>query len=218
MSADEPRMRVTPNLAFGICLVVVGVALMLDRLQLLDARQILRFWPVGLVLFGAALIMQSFQRVDATPTVRQQQSFNGGHVIALVFIALIVSQGLGRGGGVTARNDASETVSLFAVMSRHQQVSSAPVFRGGEMMSVMGRTDLDLRQTTVAPGEEAVIEVFTLMGGATIRVPDGWTVDIRAVPVMGGVRDRRDGVRDVPGAPRIIIRGFIMMGGLDIRS
>ena len=49
----------------------------------------------------------------------------------------------------------SETVSLFAVMSRHQQVSNAPVFRGGQMTAVMGRAELDLRKTTVAPGEEA---------------------------------------------------------------
>ena len=103
-------------------------------------------------------------------------------------------------------------------MSHHQQVSSAPVFRGGEMTSVMGHADLDLRKTTVAPGEEAVIEVFTLMGGTTIRVPEGWTVEVRAVPITGGVKDRRSGARDIPGAPRIVIRGFIMMGGLNIRS
>ena len=92
------------------------------------------------------------------------------------------------------------------------------MFRGGEMTSVMGRSDLDLRQTTVAPGEEAVIEVFTLMGGSTIRVPEGWSVEMRAVSIVGGAKDRRSGARDVPGAPRIVVRGFIMMGGLNIRS
>jgi hypothetical protein len=71
------------------------------------------------------------------------------------------------------------------------------------MTSVMGRADLDLRSTTVAPGDEVVIEVFTLMGGATIRVPDGWIVDIRAAPIMGGVRDRREGPRDVAGYGRL---------------
>ena len=63
-----------------------------------------------------------------------------------------------------------------------------------------------------------MIEVFTLMGGSTIRVPEGWHVDLRATPVMGGIRDRRTGIRDAAGAPRIVIRGFIMWGGLDIRS
>jgi hypothetical protein len=35
---------------------------------------------------------------------------------------------------------------------------------------------------------------------------------------MGGIRDRRAGIRDTAGASRIVIRGFVMWGGLDIRS
>ena len=160
--------------------------------------------------------MQSFQRADATQPAHRQDSFNPGHVIVWVIIALLFSQGFSR--GVTVRTDSSETANVVAVMSRHQRISSASVFRAAEMTTIMGRADLDLRKTTVAPGEEGVIEVFTLMGGSTIRVPEGWHVDLRATPVMGGIRDRRTGARDAAGAPRIVIRGFIMWGGLDIRS
>ena len=214
MSVDDTRFRVTPNLAYGICLVLLGGTLILDRLQVIEASQILRFWPAALVLIGLTLVIQSFQRVDpAAP----QQNFNPGPVILLVAIGLLFSHGLQR-NGISARETSGDTVSVFAVMSHHQQVSAGPSFRGGDLTSVMGRSDLDLRQTTVAPGEEVEIEVFTLMGGSTIRVPEGWTVVIRAVPVMGGVKDRRMGPRDVPGAPRIVVRGLIVMGGLDIRS
>ncbi len=217
MPVDGMRMRVTPNLAYGICLVLLGWTLILDRLQIVEAAQILRYWPVGLVLLGLALVIQSLQRANDAPAAQTEQSLNPGHAIVFVVVAVLASQTFQR-NGVTARADSSETVSLFAVMSHHQQVSSAPVFSGGEMTAVMGRSDLDLRQTTVAPGEEAVIEVFTLMGGSTIRVPEGWTVVVRAVPIMGGVKDRRSGARDLPGSPRIVVRGFILMGGLDIRS
>jgi Domain of unknown function (DUF5668)/Cell wall-active antibiotics response 4TMS YvqF len=217
MSADGTRVRVTPNLAFGICLVVVGTALVLDRLQLMEASQILQFWPLGLVLLGLTLVVQSFQSVDANEQARNQQTFPSGHIVGIVIVGLIVSQAVHRGGN-SARGDSSETVNLFAVGSRQSQLSRAPVFRGGEMTAVMGRSDLDLRQTTVAPGEEAVIDVFTLWGESTIRVPAEWTVEIRAVPIMGGARDRRTEVRSVPGAPRIVVRGFVMMGGLSIRS
>ena len=41
------------------------------------------------------------------------------------------------------------------------------------MTTIMGRADLHLRQTTVAPGEEGVIDVFTPTGGSTIRYPEG---------------------------------------------
>jgi hypothetical protein len=189
----------------------------LDRLQLMEASQILRFWPLGLVLLGLTLVVQSFQRADASGSARDQQIFPSGHIVAIVIMGLFISQAVHRGSN-SARADSSETVDLFAVGSRQSQLSRAPVFRGGEMTAVMGRSDLDLRQTTVAPGEEAVIDVFTLWGESIIRVPAEWTVEVRAVAIMGGARDRRTEVRSVPGAPRIVVRGFVMMGGLSIRS
>ena len=216
MTADEPRVRVTTNLAFGICLILLGTTLILDRLQLVPASQLLQFWPVALVLVGAALVIQSFQRVDPGQA-QPRQAFDGGHIFAVIIFAIVMSQVFNR-GTFTVRADSSETVNLVALMTHHQQVSSAAVFRGGEMTAVMGHSDLDLRKTTIAPGEEAIIEVFTVMGGTTIRVPEGWSVEVRAVPIAGGVKDRRSGPRDLPGAPRIVVRGFIMMGGLNIRS
>ena len=56
-------------------------------------------------------------------------------------------------------------------MGRDHRVINAPEFRGGQMTSVMGRSELDLRTATIAPGQDVTIEVFMLMGGATIRVP-----------------------------------------------
>ena len=217
MAADGTRVRVTPNLAYGICLVVVGTALVLDRLQLMEASQILRFWPLGLVLLGLTLVVQSFQNPDVKENARSQQTLSFGHIVGIVIVGLLVSQAIHR-GATSASGDSSETVNLFAVGTRQSQLSRAPVFRGGEMTSVMGRAELDLRQTTVAPGEAPVIDVFTLWGESAIRVPADWTVEVRAVAIMGGARDRRADVRSVPGAPRIVVRGFVLMGGLSIRS
>jgi hypothetical protein len=223
MPADESRLRITPNLAYGVCLVLIGSTLVLDRLELIEASRILRYWPVGLILIGLALVIHSFQPVDAEHTARGSDAFNAGHLVVLLFVGLIASQTLSRGGvfwrgDVATRTESSETASVFALWGRHQQVVNAPVFRGGDLTSVMGRSELDLRSTTIGQGEETAIDVFTLMGGATVRVPDGWIVDLRAVSILGGVRDRRSGARNLEGSPRIVIRGFIMLGGLDIRS
>src|SRR6186997_540903 len=155
MTVDETRPRVTPNLAYGICLVLLGGTLILDRMQLVDARQILQFWPLALVLVGA-----------------EGQSFNLGPAIALAVVGLVMSQST-REGRTIMRSDAGESASLFAVMSHNQQISRASSFRSADMTAVLGHSELDLRETTVAPGEEADIEVFVLMGATTIRVPEG---------------------------------------------
>lgn len=218
MTADEPRLRVTTNAAFGVCLILLGTTLMLDRLQILDAQQVLsRFWPIALVLFGAALVIQSFQRPGESPAGREQMRL--GPIIVWTIVAVFLWNGFSRFEPSSARTDSSETSSVAAVMSRHRQVSNAAVFRAAEVTAVMGRAELDLRKTAPPPDAEATIEVFGLMGGVTIYVPEGWQVDIRATPVMGGTRDRRRKPQDAaPGSPRIVIRGLIMLGGLDIRS
>ena len=55
----------------------------------------------------------------------------------------------------------------------------------------MGGAQLDLRQATIPPGEEAVLDIFVVMGGCEIFVPSSWTVVTPLVPVMGGIDDKR---------------------------
>jgi hypothetical protein len=228
---------------FGLVLIVVGGVLALDRMHVVDAIRVLRFWPIGLVLFGASLVVQALRGGSDGPAgTGDGRPFHAGHVLGIVLIGLLVTQTL-RGRDTTrepTRSASGDSVSLVAVLGEDQRVSSATRFRGGEMTSVMGGCTLDLRPALLAAGEEATLEVFTLMGGLTIRVPEGWRVDVRAVPILGGVRDQRAGfggrrelregqaeandatagqTRPAEGdAPRLVLRGFIMMGGLVIRS
>lgn len=238
--ATDARPSITPNLVVGICITAVGVALVLDRLHVIEARQLLRFWPLAVIVFGASMVVQALQSGDDAATAgsgRRTHVFP--RFFVLILVGILVTQTLHR-GSAAIQTDTNERVNLFAVMSRDQRVSYATGFHGGEMTSFMGECQLDLRHATVAPGEEAVIDVFTLMGGLVLQVPDGWTIDVQALPVMGGVTDRRsprdrDGAQAAQGSatstveektppsntlapPRVVLRGFIMMGGLVIRS
>ena len=220
MTADEPRVRVTTNLAFGLCLILLGTTLVLDRLQLVEAREVLRFWPVALVLFGLALVAQSFQRPDSTPGARRED-LGLGTVIFWILIGTFLWNGFssnGFSGLSTSRTETANTTDIVAILGRDHRVINAAGFRGGHMTSLLGRSELDLRTATIEPGQDVSIEVFALMGGATIRVPEGWSIDVNTTRIAGDVKDRRTGVRDSAGAPRLIVRGFIMMGGMTIRS
>jgi hypothetical protein len=211
-----------PQLAMGICILTIGAALMLDRLGIVPAAQILRLWPVGIILIGAAMVAQSLWPPPEGYTPRRHR---GGFVPFLFFsimlsFALFASQ---RADRRTVGASPDSTVSLFAIAGRDRQVSVTSRFQGGEMMRVMGGTDLDLRQATMAPGEEAVIEVFAVMGGAVLRVPGDWVVDVQTVPIMGGVQrqpptDPASAPADGAARPRLIVRGLVVMGGLTIRS
>jgi predicted membrane protein len=107
-------------------------------------------------------------------------------------------------------------VSATAVLGGYSQRSFSPDFRSAEATAFLGGVDLDFRNAEIE-GDEAVVEVFAMMGGVTLRVPPGWVVVQEANAIMGGVDDR---TRGVPGenSKRLIVRGTVLMGGLNIRN
>ncbi len=60
------------------------------------------------------------------------------------------------------------------------------------------------------------MDVFVVMGGVQIRVPPDWVVSNQIVAVMGGVEDKSTGTRDTRN--RLVLRGFVMMGGVEVKS
>jgi len=53
----QTRLNPSPQFAVGACLVVFGILLSLDRLQLVDASQSLRFWPIVLLVLGVWMVI-----------------------------------------------------------------------------------------------------------------------------------------------------------------
>jgi hypothetical protein len=83
------------------------------------------------------------------------------------------------------------------------------------VVAVMGGEDIDLREAEIE-GDELVINVFSLMGGADIYLPDTVEVELSGPAIMGG-NDEHGSTRPArPGAPLIRIRSFALMGGVDI--
>jgi hypothetical protein len=85
------------------------------------------------------------------------------------------------------------------------------------VVNVMGGADLDLTGAVVE-GPETEIQVFSLMGGSDIVVPDGVHVELSGFAFMGGndlkLRDRPP---PPPGAPVVRVRAWSIMGGTDVR-
>ena len=63
MSMDNkeygPGSAVTPRMIVGLAIALFGVVLVLDRLNLVDADQALRWWPAVIVAVGALIYTQS---------------------------------------------------------------------------------------------------------------------------------------------------------------
>jgi hypothetical protein len=82
-------------------------------------------------------------------------------------------------------------------------------------VSVMGGVELDLREARFSE-PEVTLHAYTLMGGIQITVPEDVEVDVSGIGIMGGFDHDASGP-GVPGAPRVKVIGFALMGGVEVR-
>jgi hypothetical protein len=225
------RVALTPKLVIGASIALAGVLLTLDNLDLLDAGAVLRFWPSVLIVVGALMVSRTNQgggRMSGTLImfvglwlllntldIVDVSIWELFWPIVLILVgSSLVMQTLNRG---RERPDTSDSVTMFAVMSGWKHRSNSTNFRGGDLTAFMGGCELDLRDAAIPAGSHATLDVVAVMGGAEIRVPPNWTIVSRVVPVMGGVVDKTVPPREATG-PSLILRGFVMMGGVEIKN
>lgn len=84
------------------------------------------------------------------------------------------------------------------------------------VMAFMGGADLDLRRATFSQRECTFI-INAIMGGAQITVPPDVHVVMDGVGIMGGYSGPKGGEEVGPDSPTLRIKGFAIMGGVDVR-
>jgi Domain of unknown function (DUF1707) len=102
-----------------------------------------------------------------------------------------------------------------AVLSGVRRSGRWVVPRRYTCVSVMGGIDLDLREAQFSE-REIIIQAFALMGGVNIIASDDVYIDVSGVGFMGGFDNRADGP-GLPGAPRVQVIGFALMGGVNVK-
>jgi Domain of unknown function (DUF1707) len=79
-------------------------------------------------------------------------------------------------------------------------------------VAIMGGDDIDLREAEIEGGE-LTFNLFILMGGASIYVPDSVELDIGGLSLMAGHDEIGSDRPPRAGAPLIRIRVYSLMGG-----
>lgn len=227
------RPRFTPQALFGVIVIIVGVLFTLDNLNLIDAAEYLQYWPAGLVAVGLLKLWQA----------RGGQGIIGGlffvalgswmllerivaiqirlHDVWPLFFVFLGGYMVWKGFGGSRRAhsvDDNARVSALAIMAGVVRGNNSPVFEGGDLTAIMGGCEIDLREASIAPGTEAVIDVFAFWGGIEIRVPEDWTVVSRVTPLMGGLEDKTRPTSSGAAAKRLVLRGIAFMGGVGVKN
>jgi predicted membrane protein len=229
---DKALSRINGRLVAGALLISFGILFTLDNMGVLDAGDVLTYWPVILIAVGFLKIVQQPREGQrkvgwvllAIGVFLQLQILGLTHMrsawpfLLVVIGGLLVWRALDRSADRPTAESSSQ-LSEFAVMGGVHRVVESSDFRGGEATAIMGAVELDLRGSTIATSP-AVIDAFALWGGIEITVPPEWKVDVKAMPILGGLENKaRSTVRDssVP-AQELVIRGTAIMGGIEIKN
>lgn len=223
----------------GLAVVVLGLLLLLDSLDVTGFGSVLRWTPSLFILLGVwRLVAGGFRRVAgplfliAVATAVQLLVLDviSGDTLwdlwPLLIIMVGVSVLVGRTGRrrrarATARPTRGEgegRVDLTAVFSGVSQRVTAPSFRGGQITAVFGGAEIDLRGTAV-DDRPATLDVTVVFGAAELKVPTHWRVDIEATVLFGGSEDeRRSAASGAEGPPDLVVTGLVLFGAIEIKD
>jgi len=229
----------TGRMIFGLVFMTLGALWTLDNLGLVDSDQVMRWWPAALIALGVAKLTGLRSRnvvwgtllvalgawwlaenFDLVPHISWWQLW------PLILVLLGISMLFGasrftfatrlREMGRSTDVDDAERLSTVAIWGHVVRKVISQQFNGGEASAVMGGIDLDLRGAKPVPGG-AVLEVLALWGGIDLMVPSHWRVINQATVVMGAVEDKTR-IPPPDATDTLILRGLVMMGGVEIKN
>jgi hypothetical protein len=219
---DNPWAR----LVWGMAILAAGVIGWLDHTGQLRASDYLEWWPLILIAMGLAHLPQR-QWITAVvlivlgivflppppflPHFHPAMIFGVWPLLISVGGVALIRQALSPAAKNAAENNSFHSVAVMGGVGRGVASSD---FAGGDAVAVMGGCQINLASAKIT--KEAIIDVLAFWGGIEIRVPRGWRVDNQVMPILGGIVDKTE--RDVPaGAPTLIIRGSVIMGGVEVK-
>ena len=225
----------------GLILVILGLAFLLTNLGILSSDFVGTYWPVLLVAFGLVMavtarhlgkmIWSGFAVLFGLGLLAR----NLGYIHApfwymfwpliLIFVGVsMLTQtlchrrygpgGMGRPPTSTGGPNVLNEVNVFGGVQRR---IDSQEFEGGQVVSVFGGADIDLRAAGTKK-DEIFIELNSVFGGVDLRVPDSWDVTVQGAGIFGGYEDKTMPRRTPESGkrPHLIITGSAVFGGVTV--
>ena len=231
------------SVVIGALIVIVGILLLLQNMNIPGIYDIWRFWPVALIVLGLARLMEPWRPtgllwsailivVGAGFLINNLDIVHieiGNFIWPLILIVFGISllvramenRSIRASGDPAIPTSKVGDLSHFAIFGGGKRRVDSADFKGGDLFAFFGGVDLDLsRGCIIPPAGEAVIEANAIFGGVELRVPESWRVDIQGMGIFGGFEDKtlppRDPLPD--NAPRLVINGYAIFGGVSIKN
>ncbi len=228
--------KISSRMVFGFVAIGFGLLILLNNFGIIEAAWISQLWPLFFAVAGVLRIVQMgsgsiFRDVVGAALIVLGTSmtlYTLGLVefswrawwpvllIVLGFFAMFKSNFRPRHLVLAAPANGEQDASLDAIAVLGGCVRSvrSQNFRGGQITTIMGGCKIDLRDASIRG--EALLDVFALWGGIELRVPTDWTVILQSTGILGGFHEKTTTPAD--SSKTLIIRGYAIMGGLEVKN
>lgn len=175
-------------------------------------------WPIILIAIGIGFILRPRRHHHHW---RRYQRYNYDYQ----YNAKWQQEPQATGSSATSENigtmpgeyDRRDFIDITAVFGGVKKNVLSKNFKGGDITSFMGGSEIDLSQADFSG--RITIDVTNVFGGTKLIVPPTWDVQNDITAIFGGVEDKRQ-VSGVAMDPNkvLVLDGTCMFGGIEVRS
>ncbi|ASU81920.1 hypothetical protein CDO52_03225 [Nocardiopsis gilva YIM 90087] len=112
---------------------------------------------------------------------------------------------------------ATGSENIIAVLSTAERKGRWLVEPRTNVSTLLGSVELDMRQALMSQNR-VVVQTSVILGGVTLVVPHGVEIENRVTSVLGGVGIEKDRPEPASGAPKVVITGHALLGGIEVKS
>lgn len=194
-------LRDGPNTG-SIILVILGIVLLSDCLDVFDARIVWRLIiPIGIIAIGISLIISFFKRENRKEKIGVNESEKYVHQEEYNYKN-------------NYKYDTDEYANYSSVFGSGEFKNVSSDLKGIKVEGVFGAVTLDLREANF--NSNVTIEINTVFAGIDIYVPENvQVITVSSTPIFGGVTVRKN--KDIPDMPKVKIKYVAIFGGIDIK-
>ncbi len=221
----------------GAVILAIGAIFLLNNMGIVNAGHFFQFWPLLLIFAGIVKLFDPCRRIWGAILIvfgllLQLNHLGFGHFSwgEMWPIVLIAAGGFAMWSALQARkmaenqganpSDPLTTLNESAIFGGVQKRVNAKEFRGGQLQSLFGGIEIDLRDADMAE-DQAVLHANAVFGGIELRVPETWYVAARGQGIFGGYTDSTRYIPPTdPDKPKktLVVMGTAVFGGVEIRN
>jgi len=211
----------------GIIIIFIGVGFLLDQANVISFIEILsNWWPLIFIVIGLLQLVTQAQSATLTGPLfiiigailllnerTDSQIFLYLWPLVIIYIGIIIIFYRPKHNKNVNKDNMLDSISFF---SGAEIKSQSNPFQGGNILAIFGGTDIDLRDAII-DDEEITIEITTVFGGVSLKVPENVQVEVSGIPIFGGFEDKTRHVnKENTHQPIIYLKCVSIFGGVEV--